>query len=309
MLTHTDVAIVGAGPYGLSVGAHLAARGMRFRIFGRAMRSWRSNMPRGMYLKSRGFASNLSDPAGEHTLEHFCKSIGSPYSAYSEPPISRELFARYGEWFQRSLVPDLDSRQVMSCEADSDGFRIRIEGGETIAAKSVVVSSGYMDSAHIPEQLAGLPSELVTHSSRHSSFEHFRNKDVAVIGAGQSALESAALLREAGARPSLVARCRDIAWGAPTATTGRVANPSSRSPGARFDHTRRSLAPPHTASAASTRRSSRSPRGSCASWATPESWSLSSASTNATDGTSSSTSTPAWARSFSSFETTAGLMS
>lgn len=216
MPTHVNVAILGAGPYGLSIGAHLAARGVRFRIFGRAMDSWRSNMPRGMYLKSRGHASNLSDPAGEHTLEAFCRSTGVAYSDYDRP-ISGELFARYGDWFQRRLVPDLDPRQVVSCEADSMGFRLCLEGGEAFTAKSLVVSSGYMASARIPEELAGLPTELVSHSSLHASFERFRGKDVIVIGAGQSALESAALLKEAGARPALVARDRTIAWSGPEA--------------------------------------------------------------------------------------------
>jgi cation diffusion facilitator CzcD-associated flavoprotein CzcO len=211
MLSRTDVAIVGAGPYGLSIAAHLAARGVRFRIFGPPMHAWRANMPLGMHLKSRGCASNLSAPARDHTLEQFCGSIGATYSDW-EQPISGELFARYGEWFQKSLVPDLDPRHVVSCESDSDGFRLRIERGETMAAKAVVVSSGYMASARIPGELEGLPPELVSHSSSHSSFESFRGKDVIVIGAGQSALESAALLREAGANPSLVARRRSIAW-------------------------------------------------------------------------------------------------
>jgi hypothetical protein len=214
MLSHTDVVVVGAGPYGLSVGAHLAARGVRFRIFGLAMDSWRSNMPQGMYLKSPGRASNLSDPGGEHTLEHFCRSIGTEYNDW-ERPISGELFARYGEWFQKSLVPDLDSRQVLSCDADGDGFRLQIEGGETLAAKMVLVASGCMASARMPEELVGLPRELVSHSSAHSSFESFRDKEVIVLGAGQSALESAALLRESGARPSLVARRKSILWGGP----------------------------------------------------------------------------------------------
>lgn len=214
MLSRTDVAIVGAGPYGLSIAAHLAARGVRFRIFGPAMHSWRANMPRGMYLKSRGCASNLSTPTRGHTLEEFCRSIGVAYSDW-EQPISGELFARYGEWFQKRLVPNLDPRHVISCESNSDGFQLRIEGGETVAAKAAVVSSGYIASARVPEQLASLPAELVSHSSHHSSFESFRGKDVIVIGAGQSALESAALLKEAGANPSLVARRHQIAWAGP----------------------------------------------------------------------------------------------
>ncbi len=216
MLTRTDVAIVGAGPYGLSVAAHLAARGVRFRIFGRAMHSWRSSMPKGMYLKSPGRASNLSDPAGAHTLEHFCKVSGHEYSDWQRP-ISGELFGKYGEWFQRSLIPDLDQHQVLSCEEAPGGFRLRIESGETLEAKTVVVSSGYISSARIPEQLADLPPHLASHSSQHFSFDAYRGKDVIVIGAGQSALESAALLKEAGARPTLVARCDHILWGAPEA--------------------------------------------------------------------------------------------
>jgi cation diffusion facilitator CzcD-associated flavoprotein CzcO len=62
------IVIVGAGPYGLSVAAHLRRHGLPFRIFGSPMQqSWRSNMPAGMFLKSEGRASSLSDPAGSYT--------------------------------------------------------------------------------------------------------------------------------------------------------------------------------------------------------------------------------------------------
>jgi cation diffusion facilitator CzcD-associated flavoprotein CzcO len=57
----TDIVIVGAGPYGLSVAAHVRRHGRPFRIFGSPTRSWRSNMPDGMFLKSEGRASSLSD--------------------------------------------------------------------------------------------------------------------------------------------------------------------------------------------------------------------------------------------------------
>jgi hypothetical protein len=208
-----DVVVLGAGPYGLSIGAHLAARGAAFRMFGQVMQSWRTNMPQGMYLKSPGRASNLSDPLAEHTLAQFCKSTGSAYSDW-EHPVSRELFIRYGDWFQKSLIPEIDPRQILSCEAASDGFLLQLEGGETIGAKAVVVSSGYMTSPRMPQELEGLHADLVSHSSAHSSFAQFRDKDVIVIGAGQSALETAALLLESGARPSLVARS-GIVWGGP----------------------------------------------------------------------------------------------
>src|SRR5471032_2387985 len=69
-----DVAIIGAGPYGLSVAAHLRGTGVTVRIFGKAMDTWRSHMPEGMMLKSEGFASNLSAPDRVSTLKDYCAS-------------------------------------------------------------------------------------------------------------------------------------------------------------------------------------------------------------------------------------------
>src|SRR5213079_230240 len=48
-----DVAIVGAGPYGLSAAAHLrAANGLDVRVFGEPMSFWERHMPKGMLLRS-----------------------------------------------------------------------------------------------------------------------------------------------------------------------------------------------------------------------------------------------------------------
>ena len=74
-----DVAIIGAGPYGLSLAAHLRAAGVNYRHFGMPMRLWRESMPQGMYLKSQGFASNLSDPRHAYTLEAFCQATNEAY--------------------------------------------------------------------------------------------------------------------------------------------------------------------------------------------------------------------------------------
>src|SRR5438128_279661 len=97
-----DVAIVGAGPYGLSLAAHLSAAGVSYRHFGMPMRLWRGSMPKGMFLKSQGFASNLSDPQGALTLEAFCQATGHPYASYGLP-VPLENFVNYGQWFQSEL--------------------------------------------------------------------------------------------------------------------------------------------------------------------------------------------------------------
>jgi cation diffusion facilitator CzcD-associated flavoprotein CzcO len=180
------------------------------------METWRAAMPEGMYLKSSGRASNLSDPGGVNTLERFCALIGHEYQAW-DLPIPVELFVRYGEWFQSRLLPSLETREILTCGRDSDGFRIELEGGDTLAARSVVVSNGLRHSGRIPAELSGLPPEFASHSSTHNAFGSFRGKTVIVMGAGQSALESAALLKESGASPILLARCAEVAWSQPPA--------------------------------------------------------------------------------------------
>ena len=105
------VAIVGAGPYGLSIAAHLSAQGIEAAVFGAPMDSWRSGMPSGMRLKSEGFATNLSDPAGRFTLKAFCAGEGISYADIGVP-VAVETFAAYGLAFQERFVPRLDNRFV-----------------------------------------------------------------------------------------------------------------------------------------------------------------------------------------------------
>ena len=111
----TNVAIVGAGPYGLSIAAHFRRRGIPYRIFGRPMDSWLSHMPKGMMLKSDGFASSLYDPDSAYTLHRFCTERGIPY-ADTGIPVSLETFCAYGLAFKDRMVPDLEDKDVVGVE-------------------------------------------------------------------------------------------------------------------------------------------------------------------------------------------------
>jgi cation diffusion facilitator CzcD-associated flavoprotein CzcO len=204
-----SVAIIGAGPYGLSVAAHLKARGIDFRIFGLPMEIWRTQMPTGMHLKSEGFASSLWDPKGQFTLSHYCAAEGIPYQDMGLP-VALETFWHYGIAFQRRFVPELEQQMVASIEPNDRGFRLTLDDGSDILARRVVVASGLSNLAHVPSQLTKVPEPFVTHSSSYNDLGGLAGEEVIVVGAGASALDCAALLCEGGASVKLVARGRII---------------------------------------------------------------------------------------------------
>ena len=211
MTDTAEVAIVGAGPYGLSLAAHLRAAGVSVRHFGLPMRLWQTAMPAGMFLKSQGFASNLSDPEGTHTLEAYCKATGHPYASYGLP-VPLDVFVGYGQWFRGKLVPDLEEVLVTDITARGGDFELSLADSERARARRVVVAAGVEHFARVPQPLASLPPWLCTHSSAHTDLSSFSGQNVVVVGAGQSALETAALLNENGCNVQLVARTSRLAW-------------------------------------------------------------------------------------------------
>jgi cation diffusion facilitator CzcD-associated flavoprotein CzcO len=206
-----DVAIVGAGPYGLSLAAHLRAAGVSFRHFGYPMRLWRESMPAGLYLKSQGFASNLSDPQGSHTLGAFCRQAGYDYADYGLPvPLS--TFVAYGDWFAAQRAPDLEQTHVTGVRRSGHAYELDLATGERADARAVVVAIGVEAFARRPEALAGLPESACTHSDAYNDLATLAGQDVIVVGAGQSALETATLAHESGAQVRLLARAGRINW-------------------------------------------------------------------------------------------------
>ncbi|MCF3133067.1 FAD-dependent oxidoreductase [Streptomyces olivochromogenes] len=217
------VAVIGAGPFGLSTAAHLRGRGIPVRVFGDPMVSWRDHMPAGMILKSTPAASSIDAPQPGHTLADYCDAAGVRRLVTDEDLISVETFIAYGEWFQQKLLPDLERVRVVSVDRRTGGgFELKLDSGELFAARAVVVATGLSGLAHLPVELAGAavdgPSATgpVSHSSQHHDLTRFAGKELIVVGAGQSALETAALAAEAGAQVQVVSRGRSrVAFGAP----------------------------------------------------------------------------------------------
>ncbi|HTS12522.1 MAG TPA: NAD(P)-binding domain-containing protein [Candidatus Limnocylindrales bacterium] len=204
-----ETAIVGAGPYGLSIAAHFRGNGIPFRIFGRPMDSWLAHMPKGMMLKSDGFASNIYDPDSQFTLKDFCTERGIKYADMGIP-VGLQTFSDYGLAFRDRMVPELEDKFVVNVERADDGFRLRLDDGEEVKARRVILAVGITHFAHIPKDLAHLPSDLVSHSYNHHDLTPFKGRDVVVLGAGSSAIDTAGLLRDADANVQLVARATSL---------------------------------------------------------------------------------------------------
>jgi thioredoxin reductase len=227
----TNTVIVGAGPYGLSIAAHLQHRGIPFRIFGRPMDSWRAHMPKGMLLKSDGFASTICDPVGRLTLQKFCAERGIPY-ADTGIPVPLEAFTDYGLAFKERILPELEEKFVVGIEKTPDSYAVRTDDGEVVKAKRVVLAVGITHFEYVPAALSHLPPELLSHSGRHSEVGVFSGRRVVVIGGGASALDWAGLLQEAGVSVQLVARQTNLKFhgkptGSPRSLWARIKSPQT----------------------------------------------------------------------------------
>lgn len=207
MGTDVETAIVGAGPYGLAIAAHLCEAGGEAQVFGAPVEFWRTKTPLGMLLRSPLVASSIGDPAGKHSLQEYARDTGVTLSA----PLPVETFVDYGLWFQRRAVPDVDPRGVTRIRCLARGFRLDLDDG-SITARRVVVAAGVAAFGYRPPALSGLDDDLVSHTLDQRDLSRFAGRRVTVIGRGQSAVESAALLHEGGADVQLAIRAAQLRW-------------------------------------------------------------------------------------------------
>src|SRR5215831_12950568 len=204
MIETTNIVIVGAGPYGLSLAAHLRARGLDFRIFGQAMKFWRE-MPTGINLKSLAFATNISIPEGGHTFSEWCRQR----DLEDFEPCAMETFAAYGLWMQNRFVPELEEVLVTNISKSGVNFEVTLSSGRRVRARRVVVCTGLSHLQSHPQVLRHLPQGLARHTCGISDYSEFRGKMVAIIGAGASAIEAGALVTEAGGKAEIFVRGRE----------------------------------------------------------------------------------------------------
>lgn len=193
--------VIGAGPYGLSAAAYLKARGTPTLVFGKTMEFWQK-MPSQMYLKSVWTASTFGDPNGAYSLNQYRRAMKTT----KQEPIPLSFFVDYGHWFQQHAVPGVDPTYVQRLSRDAKGFHLDLADGRTVKASKVIVAVGIELFAYVPDFAQGIPETLASHTHYHQDFSRFKGRQTIVLGSGQSGLETAALLHEAGASVELIAR-------------------------------------------------------------------------------------------------------
>ncbi len=206
-MDETRCVVLGAGPHGLAAAAHLRRARLETQVFGDPMSFWHT-MPAGMLLRSNWTATCIAEHDGPLSLDSYREETG----AELRMPMPLDSFIDYGRWVQRRAAPHVDRRQITRVHRNGRGLVLTLSDGGQLATRTLVVAAGIADFVHLPPVAHGLPPELASHTSEHADLGVFRGRSVLVVGGGQSALESAALLHEQGAGVEVAVRSDHLNW-------------------------------------------------------------------------------------------------
>jgi lysine/ornithine N-monooxygenase len=200
-----DVAVVGAGPFGLSVAAHLADR--RVRAFGAPMQTWRTRMPPDMRLRSDWEETSLSAPGDQGSIQIWSDTTGEP----RQEPIPLPMFLRYSDWFRTTFVRENDPADVARIERSAGMFRLTTAAGDQADAQRVVIAVGVTPFPYAPPPFDGQMGDGIVHAIDRQDYSPYSGGRVVVVGGGQGGLEAAALARRAGADVEVIVRSH-VRW-------------------------------------------------------------------------------------------------
>jgi FAD-dependent urate hydroxylase len=120
--------------------------------------------------------------------------------------IPRELWAEYLLWFRRAVgLTVRNGCELLEIAPAQDGLlaaTVASRGAtEMLHTRKIVLATGQeaMGNWTIPEPLRHLPSRLLARASEPVDFDALAGKKVAVVGAGATAFDNAAMALEAGA--------------------------------------------------------------------------------------------------------------
>jgi thioredoxin reductase len=123
-----------------------------------------------------------------------------------------QSFATYGCEMQKRFVPELEQVLVRNVTKANRHFEVTLASGERFSARKVISCTGLSGLAQVPSVLRALGPDRMRHTFDISDYGEFRNKTVAVIGAGASAIEAGALVHEGGGSSEVFVRGQDVVF-------------------------------------------------------------------------------------------------
>jgi FAD-dependent urate hydroxylase len=199
MAKHLPLLIIGAGPYGLTMAAYAQQKNLEYMAVGKTMDFWRSNMPKGMVLRSA--CDWHYDPFDEDTFECYLETRN--LKPVDVEPLALDVYLSYVDWFvtQKKIeVLPAWIQQLNYVSGASPYFEAVLHAGETLTAMNVVLALGFRYFKNVPEPYSAMfPPGRFTHTCDLVDLAPFKGKRVLIIGGRQSAFEWAALLNEQGA--------------------------------------------------------------------------------------------------------------
>ena len=206
-----EVAIVGAGQAGLAAAAALAQQGIRAVVFDRAPAGFEGPWATTARMETLRSPKELTGPALGLAALTFRAWFEAQFGAAAWAAldkIPRLQWMDYLRWYRRVMAVEVrNDTAVARIEPLGAAGPVRLDlctpaGAERVLARRVVLATGRdgLGGPAVPAFVQALPRARWAHSSDEMDYGRLAGLRVGIVGAGSSAMDSAATALEAGAR-------------------------------------------------------------------------------------------------------------
>jgi putative flavoprotein involved in K+ transport len=192
-----EAIVAGAGPAGLAAAAVLKQRGFDVLVIERGSAV-------GMRWRDRYEGLRLN------TMRVFSTLPGYRFERrYGRYPLREDLVGyleRYAAHHRLAIRFGTELHRVEAADEDEDGWRLETSGAPLLA-RYAIVATGYDAIPHMPDWPGrdSFDGDLI-HASQFRAAANYRGRDVLIVGAGNTGIDIAGHLIDAGARVTLAMR-------------------------------------------------------------------------------------------------------
>jgi thioredoxin reductase len=193
----TKVMIIGAGPYGISLAYELWRLKVPFVISGQPFSLWFDHTLGSMSIRSDSHTSEIYTQQDVFNMKRYIKwKFPDHADELLKKRIPTAVFRDYLQDVLARLPFSIERQKVMNVTKQGMSFIHTLEDGQEVISDASVVATGIENHRVIPDGLTSLSAEHMMHSWQVADYEYMKNKQLLVVGAGQSAAECAAHLSE-----------------------------------------------------------------------------------------------------------------